>query len=54
MAATGELTFSCRAGYYETRPMRMPTTVYIVQVTASDGAGRTVNQTINVTVHPHQ
>jgi len=49
-AATGELTFSAAPDYETPADADCETTVYIVQVTASDGAGRTVNQTINVTV----
>ena len=48
---TGELTFSA-APDYENPTDADTNNVYVVQVTASDGAGRTVNQTINVTVTP--
>ena len=50
-AGTGELTFSA-APDYENPTDADTDNVYVVQVTASDGAGRTVNQTINVTVTP--
>ena len=48
---TGDLTFSA-APDYENPTDADTNNVYVVQVTASDGAGRTVNQTINVTVTP--
>jgi len=48
---TGELTFQA-APDYENPTDADTNNVYVVQVTASDGAGRTANQTINVTVTP--
>ena len=48
---TGDLTFST-APDYENPTDADTNNVYVVQVTASDGAGRSVNQTINVTVTP--
>ena len=50
-AGTGQLTFSA-APDYETPADADTDNVYVVQVTASDGAGRTASQTINVTVTP--
>ena len=50
-AGTGALTFSA-APDYENPTDADTNNVYVVQVTASDGAGRSVNQTINVTVTP--
>ena len=50
-ATTGELTFTA-APDYENPTDADTNNVYVVQVTASDGAGRSVNQTINVTVTP--
>ncbi len=47
---TGQLTFSA-APDYETPTDADANNVYVVQVTASDGAGRTASQTINVTVN---
>jgi VCBS repeat-containing protein len=49
--ATGDLTFSA-APDYETPTDADTNNIYIVQVTASDGAGRTTSQSINVTVTP--
>ena len=48
---TGELTFSA-APDYENPTDADTNNIYVVRVTASDGAGRTTNQTINVTVTP--
>ena len=48
---TGDLTFQA-APDYENPTDADTNNVYVVQVTANDGAGRTVNQTINVTVTP--
>ena len=48
---TGDLTFSA-APDYENPTDADTNNIYVVQVTASDGAGRTINQTINVTVTP--
>ena len=50
-AGTGALTFSA-APDYENPTDADTNNIYVVQVTASDGAGRSVNQTINVTVTP--
>jgi VCBS repeat-containing protein len=50
-ASTGALTFTA-APDYETPTDTDTNNVYVVQVTASDGAGRTTSQTINVTVTP--
>jgi VCBS repeat-containing protein len=47
--ATGALTFSA-APDYESPSDSDTNNVYVLQVTASDGAGLTVSQTINVTV----
>ena len=47
---TGELIFSA-APDYENPTDADTNNIYVVQVTASDGAGRTASQTINVTVN---
>jgi len=48
-ASTGEMTFQI-APDYENPTDANSDNVYVVQVTASDGAGRSVNQALNVTV----